>query len=224
MPLSKMGFNTANKIVVIYSKLLSNLENKNIYEKYSYSELNGYDIIDISNAMKLMIAYRYFNLTTNDTQKLLKLNEYITVTKTALFSFSDFFYPDEIVLKLKQIDTTDSGLRSLQELELTNDSENFEMNKLLYLQETPDDFFKYCTLIGNDNPYFWENIYHRIGLTWETNNEEDRIYFIIKHKDYSNQKSDKINNPVTSTLTSDSHNRQKNFFQFLKDKFFSTRK
>ena len=224
MSLNKMGFNTANKIVAFYSSLLSNLENKKIHEKYGYSELNRYDSVDISNAMKLMIAYRYFYLKTNDTEKSHKLEEYIAAAKTSLYCFSDSFYPDDIIVELNQINTTDSRLRDLRQIELTNDSDSFEMNKLLYLQETPDEFFKYCMIIGKDNPYFWENVYHRLGLTWETNDEEDRIYILIKHKDFFNQKGNAVNNPVASTSTDNTHNKKNNLIQLLKERLFPIKK
>jgi len=223
MSLNQMGFNTANKIVSLYSSLLSNLENKNIHEKYGYSNLNGYDSVDISNALKLMIAYKFFHLQTNDSQKLHKLEEYITAAKTSLFTFSEFFYPDDIALELNQFNATDSRLRDFREIELTNNSDNFEMNKLLYLQETPDEFFNYCTIIGNDNPYFWENVYHRLGLTWETNDEKDRIYILIKQKDFFNQRGNAGNNPVASNSTN-THNKRNSLIQILKQRLFPIKK
>lgn len=177
MPFKKMSYNTADKIVDLYSGLLVNIKNLKQYERYGYSHLKGYDVVDIANAMKLIIAYRFFN-----NEKFEDTNNYVSAASSALSAFSFQFFPDEIAQKLKLIDLTDDRQAILDYSKLTRDSEQLEMNKLLNPQETPESFFQYCISLGKTNPDYWETVYSRIGITWETDNDRDRIYFIIKNK------------------------------------------
>ncbi len=55
MPLRRMSYNSAIKIKDLYSKLLVNSKTY----PHGYSSLNGYDIIDVSNAIKLIVAYNF---------------------------------------------------------------------------------------------------------------------------------------------------------------------
>ncbi len=81
---------------------------------------------------------------------------------------------------------------TLEQIDLTKDSENFEWNKLLNPQETIGSFFNFCRNIGNKNPNYWEMVYSRIGITWETNDDNDRINFIIRHKYYFSENKENI--------------------------------
>jgi len=213
-----MSYITADKIVDLYSGLLINIKNLRQYQKYGYSDLKGYDVIDIVNAMKLIIAYRFFN-----NEKIEDTNNYVSAASSAISAFSTQFFPDEIAQKLKLIDLTDDRQAVLDYFKLTRDSDLLEMNKLLNPQETPESFLKFCTFLGTTNTDYWETVYSRLGITWETNNDRDRIYFIIKNK-YLFTRTENQEKITTSLTIKEKHlSSPKNIFKILRDKVFPSK-
>lgn len=179
MPIPKMSYNTADKIILIYADLLMNNSRLGQFEKYSYSNLDGYDLIDISNALKLTTAYRVYTTEYIDDRKLDEFNRYADEDGASLTQFFFFFYPEEVVFELKKLDPNDKK-SLIESIKLTENSQS-ELKLLYDKEETVKSFLDYCLHIGNLNPNFWELIYNRIGITWETNNENDYINFLIKY-------------------------------------------
>lgn len=101
MPVTQMSYTTADKIIAIYSNLLMDLDKLGRYEKYSYSDLQGYDLIDISNALKLTAAYRVFIATDINDRKLEEFKKYADEDGSGLLQFFFHFYPDEVTGELK---------------------------------------------------------------------------------------------------------------------------
>jgi len=195
-----MSYTTADKIIDIYSHLLMNLNKLGFYEKYRFSDLQGYDLIDVSNAIKLMIAYRVFISSDIDESKIEELRKYAVAGSAALLSFLDNFYPDKIVFELNKIDPNDKMAFSTH-IEIKKDSEA-EIKALLYNEEHPDSFLHQCLLIGRSDSDYWEKIYNRLGITWETNDEYDKIYIniAIKNGTANSNKSSKQINETKSSL------------------------
>lgn len=215
-----MAFDSAKKIIDIYSKLLVDSKEFKGHEKYGYSALKGYDRVDVCNAIKLMIAYRYFTAWINEELETEKLNNYIDMAEGSLMGFSIFF-PDEIVFKLSQIDQSDKRKALLEQMKITQGSENYEWKKFLDSEETLSSFFEFCESIGKGNSDFWEIIYQRIGITWETNNSNDKIYEIIKNKDYYFKiLNDKSYESAVSKIDK-RQEKQKNWFNKIIDYFNS---
>jgi len=196
-----MSYTTADKIVSTYSALLMNVDSLDLYKKYSYSDLQGYDIIDVSNALKLMIAYRVFiNNDINET-KIEELKKYTEAGAVALISFLDLFYPDQVVLELNKIDPNDK-MAIVKSINIKKDS-LAEIESQFRKEETPDSFLEYCLNVGKLDPDYWELIYKRIGITWETNDEYDRIYINIALK-YGNVNSNKKSKEINKSKSSSS--------------------
>ncbi len=179
MPIPKMSYNTADKIILIYADLLINNSKLGQFEKYSYSILDGYDLIDILNALKLTTAYRVYTTEYIDDRKLDEFNRYADEDGASLTQFFFFFYPEEVVSELKNLDPNDKK-SLIESIKLTENSQS-ELKLLYGKEETVKSFLDYCLHIGNSNPNFWELIYNRIGITWETNDENDYINFLIKY-------------------------------------------
>ncbi len=218
MPLKQMSYDSADKIIDIYSTLLINIGHLKGYKKYGYSDLKGYDIVDVSNAIKLMIAYRFFNDGRENTSKLEEIKEYVSVSEAALSAFSFHFFPDGVAHELGQIDPSDLQEAVLEKIRLTKGSENYEWNKIIRPQETTSSFFTFCQTIRNKDPDFWEKVYSRIGITWESNNWKDRIYFIIKHKDYFVESKNDENCLDSLELSKKKVKKSSSLLKYLKDK------
>jgi hypothetical protein len=221
MALKKMSFDTADEIINLYSKLLIDFSKLKKYAAYSYSDLKGYDPVDVSNAINLMIAYKFFNNPMDDNNETIELNKFVSNAESSLFWFSDFF-PDEVADKLSKINQSNPLQAVTESIRIKSDSENFEWHHLINSIERPDSFLTYCQTIGNKDPDYWEKIYLRIGIKWETNNINDRIYFIIKNKVHFNQIINADKKADRSTKTTDLTIR-KNLFKLFRDKVFPQR-
>ncbi len=179
MPLKKMSYNTANKIFDLYCERLNNVAKLGRYKKYAYSDLNGYDVIDIANAMKLLAAYRVFNASSVDDSKITELKKYASEDSTGLIIYFSNFFPEDIANKLRRIDPEDEkGI--IEYVHLTSDWMNSELFQILSKEETPRSFLDYCIDLGRTDPNYWGKVYDRLGITWETNDDKDLIYVLIR--------------------------------------------
>ncbi len=183
MPLKKLSLKNASHIVDFYGNLLSNLDKFDTYHKYRYSDLLGYDIVDISNSILLMIAYSHHKNTNNDPNQTDTLMQYISVAATALLTSQHAFYPDEIVDKIKIIDKTDKKKALSEEIMLTKNYEEFEWNVLLFKQEHPEAFYKYCLNLDKTKTDYWQKVYSRLGISQQSDNE---TYITNKTKEINN--------------------------------------
>jgi hypothetical protein len=219
MPLAKMSYNTANKIFDLYCDKLVNLDKLGGYEKYGYSDLNGYDLIDISNAMKLLTAVRVFNTYTPDENKRCELKKYASQDGAGLAAFFFHFFPDDVANKLKRIDPNDKkGI--IEYAHLTANAMESEWYQLFNKEETPESFLNYCIHIGRSDPNYWGKVYERIGISWETNDDKDPIYFLIMNgvnfqpKETTFKGSSKLDTEITP------ESKSKSIFKRIKDRFF----
>ena len=70
MSLSKLNFSIADKVTDLYANHLQNIPNRHPYDKFGYSDMKGYDVIDIINSLALMAAYRVYVTSNIDNEKL----------------------------------------------------------------------------------------------------------------------------------------------------------
>lgn len=68
----------------------------------------------------------------------------------------------------------------LESVKITKDSQT-ELEALFNKEETPKSFLDYCLHIGNSAPDYWQKIYNRIGITWETKDKYDYINYAIEY-------------------------------------------
>lgn len=129
------------------------------------------------------MAYTIFNTYKLDEKKLAELKKYASENEGAIFSFFSHFFPDEIIPELEKLDPNNK-MSILQYRKLTENFEESEWWKVIKHQETHESFLDYCLYIGSSDPDYWEKIYSHLNITWDTKDEKDPIYFIIKHKDY----------------------------------------
>ena len=182
MPLKKMSYHTAERIVDIFSGLLVNLEKLPKYERYSYSSLQGFDIVDVNNALKLIIAYDYFHLADREVEGAKRLQNYVDAAASGLAGHPMYFYPDGIAKQLEQIDVADEKEAFRQWADLTANYEDHAWHKLSMEEETITSFFRFCQHIGREIPGYWNLIYKRIGITWEPKDENDPINLLVNYK------------------------------------------
>jgi hypothetical protein len=140
----------------------------------------GYDVIDLANAMKLLTAYRVFITRNPDDKKVLELTKYASEEYAALAGYDLYFVSDEITLQLRKIDATREDAL-IEYVRISSLKKINPINEALQHLETGSSFLRYCLEIGAFDANYWGKIYNRIGITWETSNEKDRIYILIKH-------------------------------------------
>lgn len=184
MSLKKMSYNTAQKIVDIYSNLLVNKGKFSDFAVWGYSDLKGYTIFDVDNALKIIIAYSAFNLREDDRGGLAKLKEYCSHASTATFAFFEAFVPDEIIPDIEKLDPSDKT-SIIKFIDLKGYFEDNELYKIYKHKETHESFLNFCLLIKKRDENYWEKIYERIELVWDARDQNDPITIIINNKSTS---------------------------------------
>lgn len=181
MSLKKMSYTTAQNIIDIYSQLLVNKGKSSDFAVWGYSDLKGYTIFDVDNALKIIIAYSAFNLKEEDQTALAKLRTYCSNASAATFAFFDAFVPDEIIPEIEKLDRSDKY--SLPKfIDLKGYFEDNELYKIYKHKETHDSFLNYCLHITKNDENYWEKIYDNLELVWDARDYKDPITIIINNK------------------------------------------
>jgi hypothetical protein len=181
MSLTTMSLKEANKIIEIYSNILSHSLELGKFEKFRYSELKGYDIFDIDNALKVTLAYRVFNISILNDIALEKLKKEAGENTVGVMCFFDSFAPDSIVQQLKKLDPANIYSRS-EAYKIEGNFFESDLYKTFSKTESHGSFLDYCLSIEKKDMNYWENVYDRLGITWDDRDEYDGIYFIIQNK------------------------------------------
>lgn len=182
MALTTMSLKEANKIIEIYSNILSHSLELGKFEKFRYSKLRGYDVFDIDNALKVTLAYNAFNTSIIDDIAFGKLKKEAGENTVGVMCFFTSFAPDSIVQQLKKLDPADIYSRS-EAYKLEGDFFESELYKAFSKTESQDSFLDYCLSIDKSDSNYWEKVYNRLGITWDDRDEFDEIYFAILNKD-----------------------------------------
>jgi len=134
-------------------------EKKFTMELFPYSEFQGFDILDVSNAMKLKIAEMFVNKT--EIMRIKAFAENCDVSLEMLIR--DRLAPDEVVMKQSTIDHNDFKESILFTIEVTKNNDDWEWNKLFKKREGVSTFFSYCKNVDSINlSYFWNKVYHKL--------------------------------------------------------------
>ncbi len=146
-----------------------------MYDKYSYSDMQGYDIIDIVNALFLTTAYRVFKQNDIDENKIEEFEKYAEQDGIAFYSYFMHFVPDNEKLALDKLDKSSSNYIH-DALNLHSDFQDSEAWKLAGEMESAASFLNFCLQIKGE-PKYWEKVYKRLNLECETNDKYDNIYY-----------------------------------------------
>lgn len=184
MALTTLSFKEAQKIIDLYASILIHSENLGLNNRFRYSQLKGYDIYDIDNALKLTSAYRVFNCKERSDTALSKLREATNVDGGASMSFFNLFEPDNIVQQLNKIDLSNPTEAIIKQREIRGDYFQSQLWKDFSKTETHESFLNFCLQLDMADRDYWEKIYDRLGITWDDRDEYDEIYFVIQNKDY----------------------------------------
>lgn len=174
MALTKMSLETAEEIISLYTDLCSKEAPSNKYKVFKYSDLKGFDIIDINNAFKISSAYQVFDLGSENIDKI---KEFIKSAEMVVGGFSFFFAPDEVAKKIIELDKKNKDATKeyllLRRLLPKRDIEDLE---------SIESFFNYCISIDRQNENFWELVFNRLRIQFDDINTNDSITFIIQNK------------------------------------------
>lgn len=173
MSLNGMMLQEAQGIIDLFTKLLINRSGENRYY-FGYSELKGYDILDVENAVKLLTAYHCFITEELDKEKLKELENNAINDNAAIMNFCSALIPDQILSQLNQYNYKSSEYIA-KECELVNHLDNL---KMLGERETIDSFLQYCIRIKKNHSEYWPKVYYRLGLVY---NSEDETIKSLKH-------------------------------------------
>jgi hypothetical protein len=158
MSLTEMTIKKADEIIDIVTPLMINRSVDRFY--FGYSELKGYDIIDVDNALKLFNAFNYFQKgilqKINEGKIILDANKDNALVMNLCFRL----VPDYILSELNKYRYGSHEYIS-KACELVDESNYL---KLLGDGETVESFVRYCIGIGWDDPDYWVKVYYRLGL------------------------------------------------------------
>ena len=213
MALSKMSLTTAAKIADLYCELCSKDPEVGKYRFYKYANLNHFEIIDIQNAFKILTSYKIFE--ANSSFKIDKAKEYADLAGGLLYGFHMFFAPDEIAEKINHLDKSDK----LSTIEFVKLKQSIPQNEEWNNSETLSSFMGYLLSLDKKDENFWEKVYERIGISWDKNDSDDQITFIINNKNIFFNKNEQNKEVKEDLISADSkeqnksiYNRHKYFF------------
>ncbi len=179
MSLKKMSYKTAEKIVDLYSSLLVKNDHPE-YHAYGYSELQGYTVFDVDNALKIIIAYDVFNSKSqNDIDKV---TQYAENASAAVFHFFSSFVPDEKIPEIERLDPNDK-MSLLKFLDLKGDYFHSPFYEEFSKQETHQSFLNFCLSIPRSDTNYWDLVFKRLDLVFDIKDTKDQIFIINSNKD-----------------------------------------
>ena len=221
MSLTVLNLKDAKKIIDTYSAVLLTSNELSLNNRHRYSDLKGYSIFDIDNALKLCSAYRVFRTAILNETSLDKLKEDASVDGGAVMNFFALFSPDNIVQQINKLDPQDIS----KAYKLTGNYFETDLWKQFNSIETHDSFLNYCLNIDKTNANYWELVYARLGIDCDERDEDDEIYFVLQNKHLFFSPSSNIKEESTkTTVLSDVKNLNKpSFYQRNKtvlDKLF----
>jgi hypothetical protein len=193
----RLNYFKANQIIEIYTALLGRVSEMHLYDKYSYEDMNGYDIIDIINSLSLMTAYQVFEISIIDDEKLVEFKKKSSEYSATIFLyFGQFISPDEKI-ELDKIDKTDIDSLLNSAIFQSDFTESYAW-KVAMEKENIEAFLDFCIEIKGNSKY-WQIVFQRLRLDCETNNEYDKIYFELKKEmlkeDIKTESKNKITKP-----------------------------
>lgn len=177
MSLKKMSYKTATEIVDIYSSLL--VKENPSFHAYGFSELQGYTILDVDNALKVIVAYDIFNMKKEED--LVRIRQYSKAAGGAVFSFFSKFVPDEVIPDIERLDQKDKS-SILKFYDLVGNFEESPYYKAFSSQETHESFLNFCLNLQRSDENYWEKVYDRLSLVFDTKNTSDQIFIIVNNK------------------------------------------
>ena len=166
MSLIEMTIKNALDIVDVITPLMKNRSQEDRFY-IGYSELKGYDIIDVDNALKLFNAHFYFRKESLDEKEIIKLFLNAKSDYALLLSLCESLVPDAILDELNKYEFG-SHEYIAKDFELVDRADNLEVLKY---RETIEFFLKHCVSIGKDNPEYWIHVYYRLGLVYNPDDE-----------------------------------------------------
>jgi hypothetical protein len=179
MSLTTISYSEASRIVDLYSKILTQSERLSLYKKFRYSELNGYDVFDIDNALKICSAYRVYKTEILDDNSIEKLKKDSSIDGGACMSFFSLFAPDNIAQQLNNLDYH-KDRNEIYNLDI--DFSETDLWKAFSKSETHDSFLEFCLSIEKTDINYWEKVYSRLGIIWDERDEYDPIYNVLLNK------------------------------------------
>ena len=142
----------------------------------SVSVLQGYDIFQIDNALKLRIANMYLIFSRSDNFEE-KFSKEIAWSQLPFFLLN-VFMPEYVIAKIKKWDKDSKALPrdSFEYLERSSalmaetsafEKRYIEDEKYLSL-DTSESFGDYCKSLGTNDPLYWQKIYTHLGLEYSS--------------------------------------------------------
>lgn len=167
MSLTEMTIQKALDIIDIITPLMINSSQEDRHY-FGYSELKGYDIIDVVNALKLFNAFNYFQkgiLQKIDQDKIIRDANY---NNSLVIYLCDSLVSDYIITELNKYKYGSTEYIS----KVCKLVDHTEFDKFMSSgSETIESFLRYCIKIGWDDPDYWTKVYYRLGLVYNPADE-----------------------------------------------------
>lgn len=170
MALNRISLKNAMEIVDLYSYLM---ENNKGAQNNKYSEMKGYDVYDIDNSLKLLIAFRVNSSVSFDENRMKELKDFASWAQNGTYYFHLNFIPDEIYNELskyeyKSPDWIIASNRLLSDGDFISKDFHELINKNL---ETMESFLDYCIKLHKKHSNYWLLVYSRLNLNYVMDDE-----------------------------------------------------
>ncbi len=171
MALNRIPLKDAQKIIDLYSYLM---ENTTGILNYKYSDMKGYDVYDIDNSLKLIIAFRVYYPSELDSARIKELKEFAAWAQNGPYLFHMNFVPDDIYNELSKYEYQSPNWiiatnRLLHDGEYISKDYHELIDKNL---ETMESFLNFCIENYKNTSTYWARIYSRLNLVYIVNDEE----------------------------------------------------
>lgn len=177
-----MTLEVSERLVDLTASLLSDLKTEKLI---SESELRGFDVTDVSRALKLRIARQF--LEGFDDVGMLKKS--IQVCQFAYDSLLMLLVSDSDAKKLRAIPNSTPEFN--RTFSCFMESNYQRLNRVSASYESFDSFADYCVIVGTQDPEFWKKIYARVNLSYtlrspKGNPKYEKFGFDTAEKPYYN--------------------------------------
>jgi len=171
----------AEEILDITSRAL---QDQSDLHYHRLSLLEGYDVFQIDQALKLRIANEFLYFADRDDGDE-KFTEGLIICSGMPFSIPTLFVPDDQLAKLERLspDSPEFFQTKLAIRPSMLDSDgNFKDARMASL-ETVESFGDFCRLIGASDPNYWKKVYERIGFEHTSTSPQGNEYCYVAMPD-----------------------------------------
>ncbi len=180
-----IDIDTAEIIINRYAELQANRASLENHEKYQYSDMNGYDIIDIYNSFCLLLAEEVYICKEISNKIYLSLKRMSDEYGGIVLNYFTLFIPDKEKYRISMLP---HDKRKEEYFRLTSNFHETNEWKEIMSREKMSSFIDYCIDIKESHD-FWTLVYIRLNLTMPVDKPASNEIFEKSDRTIESEKS-----------------------------------